>query len=363
MWRAYLASFFLNLGNTNDLIRRLQDDPSLRELCGFGSQLPHRRTFNRFVRVLAEPHHAVMSEQIITSLNGKLKEQRPDLGTEVAVDSTVVRSHCAPHRKTKRSKWTEKSDPEATWTAKNSTQGKDSDGKEWRHGYKIHMIADTVHEVPLSIIVTTASKNDSPLLPVVMYKAQSELPWLQPKSLMADRGYDAMSNFDYLDKQGTLPIIRIKSNPKGTLKEGIYTTDGVPTCIGKIPMEYVKSEDGKHLYKCVGCHLKDSTAGMSTHCDTEVWEDPSRNLRLFGPPHMRRESPEWKSLYQKRQGIERVFRSLKQTRRLERHCMRGLHQVRLHSIMSVIAYQATLLVNHKAGLPEKDARWMVVKVA
>lgn len=124
MWRAYLASFVLNLGNTNDLIRRLMDDHPLRELCGFGSLLPHRRTFNRFIRRLGVPHHADMVEAIFTSLTNKLRELIPDLGAEVAVDSTVVRSHCSPHSKTKRSGRTEKSDPEASWTAKNTTQAR-----------------------------------------------------------------------------------------------------------------------------------------------------------------------------------------------------------------------------------------------
>ena len=46
LWRAYVASFVLNLPHTNALIRRLEDDPAFRILCGFG-HLPHRTTFNR----------------------------------------------------------------------------------------------------------------------------------------------------------------------------------------------------------------------------------------------------------------------------------------------------------------------------
>ena len=53
MWRAYAASFVLGMGSTNDLIRRLQVDASLRSECGFGAQLPHRTTFNRFVSRLS----------------------------------------------------------------------------------------------------------------------------------------------------------------------------------------------------------------------------------------------------------------------------------------------------------------------
>ena len=49
LWRAYVGSFVLNLAHTNALIRRLEDDADFRTLCGFGD-LPHRRTFNRFIR-------------------------------------------------------------------------------------------------------------------------------------------------------------------------------------------------------------------------------------------------------------------------------------------------------------------------
>ena len=56
LWCAYLASFYLDLPHTNALIRRLEDDSALREVCGFDEPygLPCRRTFNRFVRRLAD---------------------------------------------------------------------------------------------------------------------------------------------------------------------------------------------------------------------------------------------------------------------------------------------------------------------
>ncbi len=46
LWNTYLASFFLDLPHINALIRRLHDDPTLREVCGFeeDGQLPHTET-------------------------------------------------------------------------------------------------------------------------------------------------------------------------------------------------------------------------------------------------------------------------------------------------------------------------------
>ena len=77
---------------------------------------------------------------------------------------------------------------------------------------------------------------------------------------------------------------------------------------------------------------------------------------------IRRDGPKWKRVYLKRQAVERTFKSLKESRRLNRHCVRGLKKVTLHASMSVLSYQATALA--WMGLGQEDrVRWMVPKVA
>ena len=351
LWQAYVASFILNLPHTNALIRRLEDEPDFRYLCGFFGPLPHRTTFNRFIQRLS--HHVDLVEACFADLTHQLKTLIPDLGAEVAIDSTTVRTHCNPNRK-------RISDPEASWTAKNSARAKEG-GKEWHHGYKVHMVADANHGVPLTHIVTTAKRNDSPELPAVIARTEALYPWFQPAAVMADRGYDSMANHKYLHQKGILPIIHIRRKANAALYDGIYTEQGVPTCLGQVPMEYVRSDPEKgHLYRCKGCHLADSMRGGIRHCDSQVWEDPSQNIRLFGV--VRRGSQEWKDLYAKRQAIERVFKSMKESRRLERHCVRGLRQITLHAAMSALAFQATVVARLQAGEVEW-MRWMVRKVA
>lgn len=363
MWRAYLVSFFLHMGSTNELINRLKYDHPLRELCGLPSKLPDRRTFNRFIKRLTEPHHADMVEQVLASVTGKHKELAPDLGDELAIDSTTVRTHCSPHRKTKRSGRKERSDPEAWWEIHHTTQSKKGN-EEYIFGYRMQMVSDANHEVPFGFILTPANRNDSPMLTKVMDKVLGQLSWLKPTVLTADRGYDSYKNFDYLDGKGIYPIIKIKASQHGELKKGVYTKDGVPTCMNNIPMNYVQSDPKKgHLYRCAGCEKKGSMVGGVPHCQDEYWQDPSVDLRLFGPPDVRREGPAWKAYYDKRYSIERIFRSLKHTRRLERHHVRGFNHIRLHCLMSVLVYSATILVNKQAGLNDRKARWMVERVA
>ena len=43
---------------------------------------------------------------------------------------------------------------------------------------------------------------------------------------------------------------------------------------------------------------------------------------------------------------------MKESRRLERHCVRGLRQITLHAVMSALAFQATVLVRLWAGEAE-----------
>ena len=62
-----------------------------------------------------------------------------------------------------------------------------------------------------------------------------------------------------------------------------------------------------------------------------------------------------------RQSVKRVFKSLKQSRRFETHCARGMEKVRLHILMSILAYTATLWVKTTAGV--EDSRWMVPRAA
>ena len=354
--RSYIASFVFNLPSTNHLFRRLEDDPLLCELCGFNEgKLPTRRTFNNFIERLS--HYPALIEACLNRLTNRLKRKLKGFGKEVAIDSTTVRTH-SRYRKEGCS------DPEATWGVGHNAQSRDRESRQWKFGYKVHMVSDANYGIPLAQIVTTGSRNDSPVLPTLVDKALTTFNWFKPKLLTGDRGYDSAANHQYLIKKGIIPVIHIRraSNSTG-LYQGIYTEQGVPTCMGMVPMEYVgTTAKGHHLYRCkkMGCHLKTSRRGGIRHCDTVYLQDPSEDWRLFGV--IRRDSPLWRKKYGKRWAIERVFKSLKESRRLERHCVRGIRRIKLHALMSAITFQATALVKALAGRV-KEIRWMVRAVA
>ena len=62
-----------------------------------------------------------------------------------------------------------------------------------------------------------------------------------------------------------------------------------------------------------------------------------------------------------RQSVERVFKSAKESRRLERHCIRRFPKVALHSAMSFLSFQMTSVFNLRCGRVDLLS-WMVVPV-
>ena len=350
--RAYLSSYLLNLSHTSALVRRLRNDDDLRHLCGFRRRIPHRTTFSRFFSLLSERRELV--EECLADLTDEMAEMLPGFGETVAVDSTTVKTHANPNRKTVK-------DPDATWTAKTASRTRSTDGKEWSFGYKYHLIADAKYHLPLFGFTTTASQNDGPVLPELLDEASDTHPWFSPDHVIADKGYDSRANHEAVIERGSNPIIAIR-RPAKTLQrqfhEGVYAADGTPTCIGMEKMEYVLSDPEKgHLFRCRkdGCHL-DERKGV-LYCHDEEWVKDA-NPRLLGS--IPRDTDQWKQLYRMRMAVERVFKSAKESLRLERHHLMGLKQVALHAALSFLSFQMTAMFHILMGQPER-MRWMVTE--
>ena len=339
--------------HTAALVRTLQDDPDLRRLCGF-RRLPHRTTFSRFFSLLSG--HLDLVEECLADLTDLMADELPGFGEIVAVDSTTVSTHANPNRR-------KVCDPQASWTAKTAARAKSKDGKEWHFGYKYHAVVDATYGLPIYGFTTTGSRNDSPELPALLDGAASTHPWFTPDYVIADKGYDSRANHETVLGRDATPIIAIRRPNRRAdqhLHEEVYAADGSPTCIGLARMEYVRSDPGLgHLYRCPegGCHLKGRKGVL--YCQDEIWEKPE-NPRMIGP--VPRGSDRWKELYGLRQSVERVFKSAKESRRLDRHCVRGMVKVALHSALSLLSVQMTAAFNLTFDRPDR-LRWMVPKVA
>ena len=175
-----------------------------------------------------------------------------------------------------------------------TTQAKTKDNIKWVYGFKLHALVDAKYGVPLALSVTTGSRHDSQELSHLIEQAKESYEWLAPEFAVADRAYDSAAIHQTLYFHHRIkPIINIRRPSNAELYGGIYTRQGVPTCLGKVPMRYVGNKKGLRVYRCRegGCGLKDSTHGGVRHCDTVYRQDPSEDIRLFGV--VRRDSRRW----------------------------------------------------------------------
>ena len=356
MWRAYLVKFLLKIRYSNQLLERLRGSRKLREVCGLGEEVPSESAFSRFVSRLAD-HQPLIHQCLVDATNelrglaptvkqreGQQDQPLPPLGTVLAIDSTLFETFSNPNRKVV-------TDPDARWGLKHSSKTKEGK-KEWGFGYKMHLVSDATHGVPLAFTITPANEDDTTELPTVTRKTLADYPWMEPGCLLADRGYDSLPNHQFLVRLDIIPVIHIrKPTAKDGLYDGIYTESGAPTCMGGEAMEYIRRdpETGAHLFRCKdgGCPLRKEGTKAVRHCDSEMWEKPDANLRVLGP--LPRFTDAWKRLYRQRMSIERTFRSLKHSRAMDGHCVRGMRKILLHATMSVLTYQATVLSRLRAG--------------
>ena len=340
MLRAICCKYLLNEPYVIGLIERLRGSERLRDLCGF-SAVPSESTFSRFFRFLSQ--HPEEAEGLRVGMVNELHRRLPELGRVVAIDGTDIESFANPTRKIV-------SDPDATWgrrTRKGKHKSANDADTEPYFGYQMISISDVTYGVPLLHLFLPAHPNESPLLRDLVSLTRETYEWFDPEYVIADRGYDAQKNHEFLNDLGIKPIIHIReSTAEDDLHDGIYSTMGLPTCDGKKKMEYLWTDPvtGEHLYRCSrkGCSLKERSSGAVRYCDTtEHWEDPRNNLRVISI--VARASRLWNALYKKRKVIERYFSSGKQSRLLNSVLYLTKSKVVAHVGMSEMTYLATML--------------------
>lgn len=348
MWRAFLLKDLLSIRYNVELVARLRSDPRLRFMCGFGDQAPSEWAICRFFKRLTL-HQDLVDEamaSIVNQLketidasrqNGELPPNRPSLGHVLAIDSTDIGAWVDVQKKPY-------SDPEARWGHRTNADA--PGGDEFFFGYKQHLIVDGFYGVPLAHEVLPANRSDSPTLPGLVDKVKETYLTMRPRYLVADKGYDALTNYQHLDDLHIIPIIPLRD----TDKNGLYAKDGRPKCLGGKAMEYLGTDPEKgHLFGCSkkGCKLRGKVS-WTRYCDDQYYETLEGDaLRKVG--RLVRTTWRWKRLYRMRPIVERAFRSLKHSRLLNQHQYRGLAKVRLHASLAVLTYCTTMLVRAQDG--------------
>ncbi len=288
MIRAHLSMPILGIADISALYRRLMNDPALRAVCGFTTHVPSRPTFSRVFGQLKEMDK-LLEERLAETVE-KLKEYLPDLGRDVAVDSTMIKTNSNINRSIL-------SDTEAGRGKKYSVQA--SKGWEWVFGYNAHIVADANHDVPLAVMVTRGNESDmSYLIPLVEGMAP------RPGVVIADSGYDSIENSEWLHERKITQVIHKKKPPSGHHTDGCgqtYSKKGTPLCECGIERPFIgpDSGTGERVYGPVSDYELGGKFEGFSGCEVEVRVNPNDDIRLFDGP-IPRGSYEWSSTYRKR---------------------------------------------------------------
>lgn len=184
MWRTYLAMTFLSLPSFASLIRTLQDNPSLREVCGIYrvEGIPSTFAYSRFMRKLAR--RWVTVKNIMRNLTRDLFTTLPRFGKSVAIDSTDIKGWTNGSKKGKNGKV---SDPDAGWIVKANTEG----NRKYVFGYKIHILCDTEYELPIAVDVTAGNVHDSRKATPLLGQARYTYSGFHPEYVICDAAYSS----------------------------------------------------------------------------------------------------------------------------------------------------------------------------
>lgn len=343
LWRSLLAGYVLGVGTVTALIRQLHENPFLAHVCEVTSvnNIPSKYAYSTFVTRLVD--HNDLVRQCMAGLAVELGQQLPDFGEIVAADSTDISAWSNGSKKPA-------SDPDATWSAKRARNG----AGEWWFGYKVHLLCDATHEIPITFNVTTGARHDSKDIIPLLEDAVQIIPKV-PQYVLADAGYDAKRVYrEIIEDFGAIPVIKL--NLHGKKPDDIYDEltdwEGKPYCKNGFAMVTTGFDEstGELIYGCpellgqAGCIWLDKCPDPG---EQEVRINISDDYRRFC--QVARGSREWDILYNLRGSVERVFGRLKGFRALNYVTLRGLEKVELHCLLSVIVMQAMALGKAKQG--------------
>ncbi|MCH8026447.1 MAG: transposase, partial [Chloroflexi bacterium] len=326
MWRTLVASFYLGVVHDTDLVRALRSNPLLASACGIDrpEDVPSKFAYCRFRKKLIMFNDLVA--KILTACVDHLREKLPNFGAIVAVDATDVKAWAnGLHQET---------DPDAGTGAKHK-----SSRRFYWYGYKVHLAVDADSELPISFTVTRANVYDGKHLAPVLKEAQQQYDWFRPAHVLADKGYDAKACFQFVgEEMKAIPVIDVQKTRAKKARDArpceampVITPAGTHYRCERLPYDPICTRFGR-------CPL------------LPMFVDGPLN-QATAAPYFEQYSPfpygskEWKSLYNKRVSVERVFGRLKGYRKLNAVRTRGMAKVWLHVALSLLTMNAAAVVN------------------
>lgn len=384
-WNALLAGIVFQHLSAASLLRDLSRNAELRQRCGFdpakgAAGVPSEDAFGRFLATVIESKEDLLD--IFHGLLESLAQKIPDLGAKLAADSKAIPSFGKPVRdEEKLGEEDRRRDLDADWGIK-TYRGVGKDGKAWEKisrwfGYKLHLLVDSVHEIPLDFRLTEASAGDSPELLDRVADFQIRHPDVAKRSreLSADKAYDSFeNNRELYDLYGIKPLIDIRScwPAEGSAKPVVagradvfvYDEKGRVSCLcpcsgEKRPLAFQGfEEDRKTLkYRCPAAAFEFECKGRErceSFADVGLFGRTVRvpldtDRRVFTP--IPRSTTRWERAYDRRTAVERVNSRLDNVLGFEKHTIRGMKKMEARATLALIVVLAMALGRIMADQP------------
>src|SRR6516165_4634472 len=337
LWGVVVLRVALRHITTEAVLAELRRNEGLRRIIGIESEngVPHKWNMSRFEDVLGQEPHRTHLKTIFNVLIERLGIAVADLGRDTAGDATDLSARRKPAKAAQKE--IDEGLPQASGGRK---EYKDDEGKvtkvvEW-FGYKLHLLVDVKHEVPLAYRITDTKSGDNELIEPLLRQAQGNLPGdRRIETLAYDKAADDEKVHHLLHDEGIKPLIHNRSLWRDELERPL---PGPP---GRYPLNVVHDEAGsvycydrasetpvRHRMAYIGYEKDRQTLKYRCPARHEGWVCPSeqrcnegksyglvvrvdRELDLRRFPPIPRATRQFERRYKGRTAVERVNGRLK----------------------------------------------------
>ena len=338
LWGTVVFTIALRHPTFASCLAELGRNPALYRLLGLTSvaEIPNDWNVSRFVESLGQQPHLNELRQVFNVLAQRLGIAVPDLGQHLAGDSTALNARAKKNPKTVAQE-VQQGLPQPSGGRKEYTDDKGAVIKvvEW-FGYKLHLLVDVKHEVPLAYSITDTKSGDNELIEPLLRQAQGNLPGERRiETLAYDKAADDEKVHHLLHDEGIKPLIHNRSLWRDELERPL---PGPP---GRYPLHVVHDEAGsvycydrasetpvRHRMAYIGYEKDRQTLKYRCPARHEGWVCPSeercnegksyglvvrvdRELDLRRFPPIPRATRQFERRYKGRTAVERVNGRLK----------------------------------------------------
>lgn len=352
MWNAVLSGVIFQHPSSSSLVRELSRNAQLRWMCGFyPGTVPTDDAMGRFLQILI--NHEKDIRQMAATLQESIRKHLPDFGQYLAMDSKAVASLST--RESKKRKPDGRREMDAQFGYK-EYRGVCKDGSAWSKmvkwfGFKLHLVVDAQHELPVAWSVTPANVSDLTEGKRLVKELMGEKAWVAKTAeyLMADKGYDDGSLIRMMNEDcGVHPIIdkrslwRDKESRQLRVGKNVsYTEDGSVYCYEDDTKSHLMANGGFDrrrgaLKKLCPAKAKGISCKHSRECEVKagIRIKLSTDVRIF--TSVDRTSHKWKRLYNMRSSVERVNGRLDRSFGFEVHTIRGMAKMQTKCSLALL---------------------------